>query len=139
MTHSHSLLYQEKGLESKLLETFPRWFPVNIKPIKHHIYFRHRLSICLKKLFQLSSHWKPLSSSFTFYCQALCVFKVGHLPLASCFIVGLEAKVLLPHGLHLEFERIFCLPSFSRPNISHCMVILLPSCLFNGIFLYYIL
>ena len=41
---------------------------------------------------------------FTFYCQAIHAFKVGHLSLAFCFIIGLEAKVFLPDELHLKSD-----------------------------------
>lgn len=91
VTCSYSLLYPEKGLESKLLEMFSQRFPKNIKPIKHHIYFR--CSLDASGTFQPECHWTHLSSASAFCCQAIHAFKVGHLSLLFCLFIGLETKV----------------------------------------------
>ena len=76
---------------------------MNIKPTKHHIYFRHRLSMPQETLSTQMSLEVPVIP-FTWYCQAVCAFLVGHLSLVSCFLIGLEAKFLSLHELYLESE-----------------------------------
>lgn len=73
------------------------------------------------------------------YCQAIHAFKVGHLSLISCFIMGLEAEgfFFLSYTWNLE---PFCLSLYTPPNISHYVVkpLLSFTYLFNKIFIYYI-
>lgn len=48
----------------------------------------------------------------------LCL-KVGHLSLAFCFIIGLEAQFLLPQELYLEFETFSLAPIYSTRFLLH--------------------
>ena len=102
---------------------------MNIKPIKHHIYFRHRLSMPQETLSTQMSLEVPVTP-FTWYCQAVCAFLVGHLSLASCLPFWQVAFLWRPASLQdwkLNFFlymsciwnlRSLCLPSFAPARMA---------------------
>ena len=73
-----------------------------IKPIKHHMYFRHRLSMPQETFNSnvIGSTCHPPSPRTV----RLSAFQGGHLSSASGFLIGLETKFLPLHELYFESE-----------------------------------
>ena len=90
-------------MESKLLEMFSQRFPMNIKPIKHHIYFRHRLSMPQETLSTQMSLEAPVILLHLVLSGYLCLS--GRSPFFGVRLPYRTGSEIFPlHELYLESE-----------------------------------